>query len=297
VTLLRGIQEAATDSGVEISTVLRKAKILAARLGNPEFEAWVDRELNGYDRDSSDVPPYRELHGVVEGTLSDGYRIWNEAPIMTSFLPERFQAWSGSCYLRQPISEIAAMASSKSEFKAPWPQELAVKFGAKGYTAGWQCIGAWQVIPSSALTGVVESVRNRVLEFALRIEKAAPDAGEVAAGATAPITQDKITQIFNTYVVGDGNNVATAGSHTSQRASSRIEPGNLDSLLSRLRELGISEDQIDSLKQATGPGADKKAGAEGWLGKLAMSAATGATSGAVTVAAKAVAQYFGLHVP
>jgi hypothetical protein len=46
VTLLREIRVAATDSGVEISTVLRKAKSLATRLRNPEFEAWVDRELN-----------------------------------------------------------------------------------------------------------------------------------------------------------------------------------------------------------------------------------------------------------
>jgi len=37
MTLLREIQQAATDSETTISTVLRKAKILAARLQNPEF--------------------------------------------------------------------------------------------------------------------------------------------------------------------------------------------------------------------------------------------------------------------
>jgi hypothetical protein len=74
MSLLREIQSAATGSSTEISTVLRKAKILAARLRNPEFEHWVDRELNGYDRDCSDLPPYRSLHVVVEGNLSDGYR-------------------------------------------------------------------------------------------------------------------------------------------------------------------------------------------------------------------------------
>jgi hypothetical protein len=57
---------------------------------------------------------------------------------MTSFLPEEFRAWGGSCYMRQPISAIAAMAAARSQFQAPWPQELAVKFGAKGYTEGWQ---------------------------------------------------------------------------------------------------------------------------------------------------------------
>jgi hypothetical protein len=96
VTLLREIQTTTTDSGIEISTVLRKAKILAARLRNPEFETWVDRELNGYDPDAAAVPPYRKIHGVVQGTLSDGFRIWNNALIMTSFLPEKFKAWGGT---------------------------------------------------------------------------------------------------------------------------------------------------------------------------------------------------------
>jgi hypothetical protein len=41
MTLLREIQVAATDCKVDISTVLRKAKILAVRLQNPEFESWV----------------------------------------------------------------------------------------------------------------------------------------------------------------------------------------------------------------------------------------------------------------
>jgi len=296
VTLLREIQSAATDSAVEISTVLRKAKILASRLRNPEFGDWVDRELNGYSADCADVPRYREIHGVVEGNLSDGYRFWDSAPIMTSFLPEEFRAFGESSYLRQPISEIAAMAASKSEFKAPWPQELAVKYGAKGYHRGGQCIGAWRVIAHTALVGVVESVRNRVLEFALRIEDAAPDAGDTPAGDPLPIPQEKITQIFNTYVVGNSNNVAVGGSHVCQDAHAGIAPGDLSSLVNYLRELGIPADQVEGLQRATQSGSDPRSAAEGLLGKLAISTATGATTTVITLAAKAVAQYFGLPV-
>jgi len=48
VSLLREIQEAAIDSRVELTTLLRKCKVLAARLGNVEFKEWVEQELNGY---------------------------------------------------------------------------------------------------------------------------------------------------------------------------------------------------------------------------------------------------------
>lgn len=65
MTLLREIQAAATDGTVEISTVLRKAKILASRLKNREFGQWVDCELNGYS-DVADLPPYRILPARYE---------------------------------------------------------------------------------------------------------------------------------------------------------------------------------------------------------------------------------------
>jgi hypothetical protein len=57
MTLLREIQAAATDPNIDPSTLLRKANILASRLKNPEFEAWVDHELNGYE-DRRKVPSY-----------------------------------------------------------------------------------------------------------------------------------------------------------------------------------------------------------------------------------------------
>jgi hypothetical protein len=48
MTLLRDIQEAALDSKVNLADLLRKCKVLAARLKHEEFATWVDWELNGY---------------------------------------------------------------------------------------------------------------------------------------------------------------------------------------------------------------------------------------------------------
>jgi hypothetical protein len=73
MTLLRQIQAAAIDSNTEITTVLRMAKVLAARLGNAEFENWVYSELNGYE-DHTAIPGYRVVPITVKGNLSDGWR-------------------------------------------------------------------------------------------------------------------------------------------------------------------------------------------------------------------------------
>jgi len=55
MTLLRDIQEAAVDSTVNLTDLLRKCRVLAARLKHHEFATWVDREVNGY-RDRKMLP-------------------------------------------------------------------------------------------------------------------------------------------------------------------------------------------------------------------------------------------------
>ena len=195
MTLLREIQSAAIDSTVDISTVLRKAKVLAARLRNSEFASWVDLELNGYGE--ATLPPYRILQVYAFASIRDQFREWKAAPVMTSYLPEDLKRWGGEARLKQPIIEIASI-SSRSDGKhliIQWPQELAVRYGAKGYN-GFECVGAWQHIHPPALLGIVDTVRNRILEFVLRIEDENPDAGE-APPNTQPVPAERLQPLVN----------------------------------------------------------------------------------------------------
>jgi hypothetical protein len=47
LSLLREIQDLATTDG-DLANLLRKCKILAARLGSEQFSGWVDYELDDY---------------------------------------------------------------------------------------------------------------------------------------------------------------------------------------------------------------------------------------------------------
>jgi hypothetical protein len=60
MSLLREIQEAAIDAKLPLATLLRKCKVLGARLGNGDFKEWVENELNGYTS-TDDLPEYRVL--------------------------------------------------------------------------------------------------------------------------------------------------------------------------------------------------------------------------------------------
>jgi len=208
MTLLREIQAAATESNIDISTVLRKAKILAVRLHNPEFETWVDHELNGYG-DRSNLPPYRVVNVEVRGHIRRAGLHWGDAPIMTTFLPEKLRDWGEVSYLSQPVAAIASLAASARDgscLQVQWPQELAIKFGAEGYD-GFECLGAWQVISPHSLIGIVDTVRNRILEFALKIESENPAAGEASPDAL-PVPVEKVQMIFQNIFYAPVGNLA-----------------------------------------------------------------------------------------
>ena len=215
MSLLREIQNAAVDSQFELATLLRKCKVLAARLGSPEFKEWVEKELSGYQRTT--VPKYRVIKvnskGHFSGSFQSGLR---NADIPMSCMPENFREDLSCAYLVEPIAAIESLIKNTSGglLQIPWDPDLTARFGDKIYS-DMNCMQAWKVIPLTALLSVTEAVRNRVLNFALEIEAQSPDAGEAPVNSS-PLPQEKVQHIFNTYITGDVQNVAAGNTSVSQ---------------------------------------------------------------------------------
>jgi hypothetical protein len=82
MTLLREIAHAASDPQFDLPSLLRKCKILAARLGSPEFSAWIAWELDGYP-DEESTPHYRRLQAGFYGqfmSVAWRYDNWPREP-------------------------------------------------------------------------------------------------------------------------------------------------------------------------------------------------------------------------
>jgi hypothetical protein len=60
MSLLRDIQDELVSPNGDVTNVLRKCKILAARLRSEELALWLGWELNGYP-ESQPTPEYRRL--------------------------------------------------------------------------------------------------------------------------------------------------------------------------------------------------------------------------------------------
>lgn len=90
MSLLQEIQADAISSDVELSTLLRKCKVLSARLNNDEFKDWVDSELNGY-QNVANLPSYRINHVHSKGNFSGSFGSGlNNADIPLSCIPKEY---------------------------------------------------------------------------------------------------------------------------------------------------------------------------------------------------------------
>jgi hypothetical protein len=220
MTLLQELTRDALHPSVEITGVLRKARVLAARLKNAEFETWIKNELNSYPPDAA-VPEYRILtvHSKAH-LIFPGWVQMPEADVMASQIPEDFRHWATTFEVHMPVTELASLAAGFNSDKhkcltSPWPQELAVRYGAAGYgrrNERIQCIKAWRIIGGAQLIGIIETVRNKLLDFVLQIEAEAPGAGEAAPGQI-PLALERVTQHFYTIIQGGVNHVGRNESH------------------------------------------------------------------------------------
>lgn len=302
MTLLQEIQRDAVDSKSDLPTLLRKCRILAAKLKNEEFKTWVQNELDGY-RAGTTLPGYRRARaqslGDFAGAFSSGLR---NAPIPLMSLPNEYREFASTAVFAHGVSELQNMIANNrgNALREYWPADL-VALVAGNIMQDMNLMQACKIISPSTVVGILDTIRTRILNFVLEIESAAPDAGE--GTLTPELTPEKVTYEFHTTIMGNVGNVATGSSNVSQHAIQTISHGDWNSLARYLKSQGVQENDLNELKVAVHD--EPKASANGfgkrvtsWIGMMLMKSAEGtwnvATTAASVILAKALAQYYGL---
>jgi hypothetical protein len=302
MSLLRDIQSAAVSSTIPVGELLRQCKILSARLGSRELAEWVEHELNGYPNKDA-LPEYRilsnlESAGHFVGLGGSGAK---NVPIPLSCLPEEWQGWVRTEYLLDGIGAYEQLLRKEGEgtFRVPWPADFLRHYGGEFYQH-MNCLQAWKIIPRGGIIRLVDAIRNRVLGFALEIEKANPGAGDAAVNSE-PVPAQVVSQVFNTQIYGSVGNVASGSTNVSQAAEINVSQGDSAQLESALRALGIGAEDIASLRTALdedraekSPGMGKRAAL--WVGGMIGKAATGALKVSVSVASSVLPKLLSQHL-
>jgi hypothetical protein len=207
MSLLRQIQDATVDPKYQLADILRMCKILAARLGHNDFKKWIEQELNGYVNPEQ-LPDYRILKNLgCKGNFYGSYgEALQNAPIPSTYLPEKFKEYISTQYLFESVSSLENTISqankmNKSILRVPLSSEDdAILIGSSIYKKSMSCVEAWKDIPTSALVAVLDTIKNRILDFVIEIEALNPNAGD-ALPHEKLIPDQKVNYIYNKFIL------------------------------------------------------------------------------------------------
>lgn len=248
--LLNEIVEDCVKPDMETSNILRKCLVLSYKLDNQKLRAWVNNELDGYSGDN-DLPDYRIVRATAKGLFVGpfGSQI-REQPLQSYVMKKEHQHFAEEARLVQPLASYEPLLQQPGKDKGTlgldWPANLTAMYQNK-FIEGYALNRAHIEIPLSSVTGLIDTVRNRALRFALEIQK---EIG-VSEEDISKIPQDRVDQIVNNYIYG--GNVVISGSNThcvTQIGRINIAKDDRHALEAALVKHGLQHTDINNLLTA-----------------------------------------------
>lgn len=192
MTLVHDLQRKAIDQSVPISDLLRMAYMVAVKLNLTDFEQWLNNELNGY-RDANDLPDYRSITGFMRSY--NPYHGWRDVTVKDKRLVRALEHLP----IVDKISEVEHLAKSAEEIYRQLQPEMDSSFSRKNY--GMKAV---IFLGKQQLHGIVDSVRTKILDWALVLEQKGILGAEMNFNEKERTTAQNIT--INNFV----GNVANA---------------------------------------------------------------------------------------
>lgn len=295
------LRSAVVDSTNSLADVLRKAKLLAYSLGDQRFKEWVNHELNGYPGGTT-VPEYRRLSIPSLGTFVGPIGAIVKNQILPTYnLPDSLKDFVEYIVMGNGIREIEEMAQSKKDLRRAWPAEAVIL--AREHiqmSGGYTLTEAYQPVTRPVLEGILDAVRNRLLDFLLELQQAHPEVS-MSEKAAEQIPPDEVSQIFNVTIFGD-HSVIASGKTVTQTVQQDITTNDMGALLALVRKLGVPENDVKDLQSAVEQDGMPQKGELGpkvreWFGRLMGKLSSGAWQAALQTApaliSKAFAKYYG----
>jgi hypothetical protein len=161
-SLIHELQKEAMDSKTSVSDLLRKALVVASKLDLKELDKWIQKELHGY---GDEMPPeYR----IVNAELKVFSPYQGYIPVVSS-IPS-FRDKFSKRPLGLPIGELEDLISDRGDDRGvyfnftPELNATLMKVLETDFIPS-------SIIERSAIFGILEKVRNTVLEWSLKLEK------------------------------------------------------------------------------------------------------------------------------
>jgi hypothetical protein len=200
MSLLHDMQAAAINPETSVTDLLRMCMILASRLENKELLKWVNQELNGYEP-LTDLPSYRIVKCGSFGNFANGHAVWSNLQISAFGVPNDFHSYIDTMYFRQGLEALTYMVehAKKDSIKFAWDKEVAFVVGKCNYP-NWQCLDAYRLVSVGVIAAIIDTIKTRILDFVLEIEKEDPNIGEPLSKIPL-ISKEQVTNIFHQKIM------------------------------------------------------------------------------------------------
>lgn len=295
------LQIMATEKAYDISDLLRKALLVATKLGLDEFRQWIELELNGYGI-HAEVPDYRKARAELK--LKNPYH--GLIPIYIS----DSETTDALCNveLRDTIENLQSLATSltkeSSYINVPLSYEqeafLLESQGDRG-----QLPPVRKLSPNKA-SMVIDAVRTRILTWSLELES------QGILGNGIVFSKEEKEKAISTPTINIHNFQGVLGnvskSSLKQDLTMTVGQGDIEDLIRKLSKQGVQEDDLADLREAVSlepriaPDGSLGQRISDWIGKMASKALSGAwpigksigVGAASKLLSEAIISYYGL---
>lgn len=151
--------------GSKVSHLLRKAHVIASKLGLTDFDSWIQNELNGYICSRKELPKYRKVLGSLYAL--NPYTGWN--PIVIG--DRKVEAHLCTVPFTQSIGEIEEMYQQNTN------KSLQFRYNGEYDEKIQEMMDSPVPLPISLhvsphlVYGIINTVKNCLIEWTLRLER------------------------------------------------------------------------------------------------------------------------------
>lgn len=237
MSIVLKLQKKCLDPTQDLQNLLRESLLISSKLNLVEFNNWIKYELFGYPNEEI-TPEYRKVSTTLN--FFNPYRGWIPANV-----PPKFEDILGYIKSMQPIGELEHLVKCGDTLSLEMALQK-ISLIQKLFNTHFQPRLTTQ---SSQLYGVIEKVRNLLLEWTLKLEQ------ENILGSDDLIFTDKEKEMakktihiehFN-GVMGDLSKIGnlSIGDNSSNIYTENNIINEIDKLISEIKKLNLhDQDQI-----------------------------------------------------
>lgn len=230
------------DSNLE--NVLLMTQVLAFKLKNEKLKTWINNELNGYDN-QDEIPQFRIVATQVKGDLFQGLGFGGYQQLPNTVLPIEYLDDGEHNFLREHkfgarISQLQELSKSKDGLIAYLPYSFLVLMTRK--MSPWEVIKAWKVIPPSALTGILSTIKSSLINFLLELKEELGDENIPPMDKKKEI--DKIIDRNIGQIKAENVNISIGDKNIQSSSSgneNRLQLSLGDNIKQQIGEIGIND--------------------------------------------------------